>query len=51
VANLDNLMQIRKGDLAERICVLSRRRMRDIELALHRALGMALPCHVGAEDT
>jgi mRNA interferase MazF len=49
VANMDNLTQLKTRRLGDRICVLSRRRMGDIELALHRALGMALPCRVGAE--
>lgn len=51
VANLDNLNQLEKADLGDRICVLSRRRMHDIETALHRALGMAVPCRVGIDES
>ena len=49
VANLDNLAALPKGTLDERICTLSRRRMAEVELAVHHALGIAVPCTVGAE--
>jgi mRNA interferase MazF len=49
VANLDNLAAVPKAALEERICALSRRRMGEVELAIHRALGLAVPCTVGEE--
>lgn len=47
VANLDNLAVVPKSVLFERICKLSQRRMDEVELAVHRALGMDVPCSVG----
>jgi mRNA-degrading endonuclease toxin of MazEF toxin-antitoxin module len=49
VANLDNLAAVPKTALDERICALSRHRMGEVELAIHRALGLAVPCAVGGE--
>lgn len=50
VANLDNLAPLPKSALAKRICVLSRVRMGEVEIALHLSLGMAVPCTVGADS-
>ncbi|MGH9029379.1 MAG: type II toxin-antitoxin system PemK/MazF family toxin [Acidimicrobiales bacterium] len=50
VVNLDNLATISKGQLDKRVCVLSRGRMDEVEIAVHRALGMPVPCRVGEGD-
>jgi mRNA-degrading endonuclease toxin of MazEF toxin-antitoxin module len=46
--NLDNLATIPRDDFldSEPICALSRERMAEVEIAIHKALGMALPCMV-----
>ena len=44
VANLDAMATIPRALLVERLCTLSPVRMREIERAIHIALGMRLPC-------
>lgn len=44
VVNLDNVATVRKSLLRSRITKLGTSRMGEVELALHLALGMALPC-------
>lgn len=51
VVNLDNLATIRKGSLEQAVCELSVPRMDEVDLAIHRALGMVLPCRAGEAET
>jgi mRNA interferase MazF len=44
VVNLDSLVTVRRGILIERITILSRDRIAEVERALHLALGIPLPC-------
>lgn len=44
VANLDAMATIPRGVLIERLCSLPGSRMREIEVAIHLALGLRLPC-------
>jgi mRNA-degrading endonuclease toxin of MazEF toxin-antitoxin module len=46
VANLDTIATIPRRLLVERLCTLSNARIREIERAIQRALGMRLPCAV-----
>jgi mRNA interferase MazF len=46
VANLDAIATIPRGLLIERLCALRPARMRDVDRAVHLALGMCLPCGV-----
>ncbi|TMC54249.1 MAG: type II toxin-antitoxin system PemK/MazF family toxin [Chloroflexi bacterium] len=46
VANLDGIATIYRGALDTRLCTLSGRRMKEIEVAIHHALGIPLPCTV-----
>ena len=46
VANLDAIATIPRRLLVERLCTLSNARIREIERAIHLALGMRLPCAV-----
>lgn len=45
--NLDNLATIERDQLYDHICLLKPRRMAEVEIAMHHALGMPLPCTVG----
>jgi mRNA-degrading endonuclease toxin of MazEF toxin-antitoxin module len=46
VINLDRLVTIPRAMLARRITALPVGRMREVERAIHLALGMRLPCRV-----
>lgn len=43
-ANLDGLATIRREDLIEHICSLTPERMKEVDRAIHLALGLELPC-------
>jgi mRNA-degrading endonuclease toxin of MazEF toxin-antitoxin module len=47
VVNLDELVTITRDLLYDRICQLKPRRMAEVEIAAHNALGMTVPCNVG----
>jgi mRNA interferase MazF len=47
VANLDAIATIPRSLLIERLCMLSGHRMKQIEVAVHWALGIPLPCEHG----
>jgi len=44
VVNLDVIATIPRGDLTERVAQLGDSRIAEVERAIHRALGMRLPC-------
>jgi mRNA interferase MazF len=46
VANLDAIATIPRRLLVERLSTLAPERVRDIERAIHLALGMRLPCAI-----
>lgn len=46
VANLDAIATIHRDLLVERLCALTPDRMRQIEQAIHLALGIRLPCAI-----
>ncbi|MHB1444233.1 MAG: type II toxin-antitoxin system PemK/MazF family toxin [Acidimicrobiales bacterium] len=46
-ANLDDLVTIKRDRLGRRICELPADRMAQVELAIHHALGVVVPCLVG----
>lgn len=46
VANLDAVATIPRRLLVERLCTLRPARMREVERAIHLALGIRLPCAV-----
>jgi mRNA interferase MazF len=46
VANLDALATIPRGYLVEKVCTLPGVRMREVERAVHLALGLPVPCAV-----
>jgi mRNA-degrading endonuclease toxin of MazEF toxin-antitoxin module len=46
-ANLDALATINRSRLASFICQLGPDRMAEVEIAVHHALGMDVPCCVG----
>jgi mRNA interferase MazF len=50
-ANLDAIATIRRSLLVEKLSTLNSNRMRDIEQAIHRALGMRLPCSIRENET
>ena len=43
-ANLDYLVTIKRDWLGRRICELPADRMAEVDLAIHHALGIAVPC-------
>jgi mRNA interferase MazF len=49
VVNLDTLATIKRALLDTRICELKPHRMAEVEVAIHRALGMDVPCNVSEE--
>ena len=46
VANLDSVATIQRRLLVEKLTALSGAKMREVERAVHLALGMALPCRL-----
>jgi mRNA interferase MazF len=44
VVNLDRIVTLRRSLLSEQLCSLSAERMREVERAIHLALGITLPC-------
>jgi mRNA interferase MazF len=48
VVNLDRIVTLRRSLLSEQLCSLSAERMREVERAIHLALGITLPCRFGS---
>jgi mRNA interferase MazF len=44
VVNLDSLVSVRRSTLSSRITTLGSARMREVDRAIHLALGIPLPC-------